>query len=163
MARFPALNRRAAALTAVLALLSAPALADVPKPEIPRGKGDKCVEPTEVMRRDHMKFILHQRDETVHRGIRTKKHSLVECINCHVPKAEDPARQVHASSPKHFCSSCHTYAAVTIDCFECHSDVPQETGVAKEDLVVPVVHGSAPALDLEQEAARMAEAGGGAE
>ena len=162
MARFSALFSWTAALAAVLALLPAPVPADAPKPEIPRGKGDKCVEPTEVMRRDHMKFILRHRDETMHRGIRTKKYSLAECINCHVPKAEDPARQVHVSSPKHFCSSCHTYAAVTIDCFECHSDVPQETGVAREDLVVPV-HGSAPALDLEQEAARMAQAGGGAE
>ncbi|MGD2056814.1 MAG: sulfur reduction protein DsrJ, partial [Gammaproteobacteria bacterium] len=40
-----------------------------------------CVEPTEEMRRNHMEYILHQRDETMHRGIRTKQYSLEECIN----------------------------------------------------------------------------------
>ena len=103
---------------------AASAWAETPLPEIPRGKGDKCVEPTDDMRKNHMNYILHQRDETVISGIRTKRHSLVECIDCHVPKAADPAKQVRADSPKHFCNSCHTYAAVTIDCFQCHADTP---------------------------------------
>ena len=106
------------------------AWAETPLPEIPRGKGDKCVEPTDDMRKNHMNYILHQRDETVISGIRTKRHSLVECIDCHVPKAADPKQQVHADNPKHFCSSCHTYAAVTIDCFQCHADSPSN-GSAK--------------------------------
>jgi hypothetical protein len=80
-----------------------------------------CVEPTADMRRNHMKYILHQRDETMHEGIRTKQHSLEECINCHVSGAPDAPR---ASSEQHFCNSCHTYAAVNIDCFECHADRP---------------------------------------
>ena len=49
-------------------------------------KGEVCVEPTEVMRKYHMDFLLHQRDKTVHQGIRTKNHSLVNCIDCHVQK-----------------------------------------------------------------------------
>jgi hypothetical protein len=81
-----------------------------------------CVEPTEDMRRNHMKYILHQRDETVHEGIRTEKFSLEECIDCHVSPAPDAPR---VSSDKHFCNSCHTYAAVNIDCFECHADQPE--------------------------------------
>jgi hypothetical protein len=80
-----------------------------------------CVEPTEDMRRNHMKYLLHQRDETVHEGIRTEKFSLEECIDCHVSSAPDAPR---VSSEKHFCNSCHTYAAVNIDCFECHADRP---------------------------------------
>jgi hypothetical protein len=68
-----------------------------------------------------MKYILHQRDETMHQGIRTKQHSLEECIDCHVSSAPDAPR---ASSEQHFCNSCHSYAAVRIDCFECHADRP---------------------------------------
>jgi len=80
-----------------------------------------CVEPTADMRRNHMKYLLHQRDETVHEGIRTKQFSLEECIDCHVSSAPDAPR---VSSEQHFCNSCHTYAAVNIDCFECHADRP---------------------------------------
>lgn len=83
-----------------------------------------CVEPTEDMRKNHMEYILHQRDETVHEGIRTRQYSLNECINCHVSDAPDAPR---VSSEEHFCNSCHTYAAVKIDCFQCHADRPVST------------------------------------
>ena len=83
-----------------------------------------CVEPTEEMRRNHMEYILHQRDETMHRGIRTRQHSLEECINCHVGDSPDAPR---VSSEEHFCNSCHSYAAVSIDCFQCHADRPERT------------------------------------
>ena len=33
-----------------------------------------------------LRFILHQRDETVHRGIRTTKYSLRGCIDCHAER-----------------------------------------------------------------------------
>jgi len=86
-----------------------------------------CVEPTAEMRRNHMNYILHQRDETMHEGVRTKQYSLVECINCHVSDAPDAPR---VSSKEHFCNSCHSYAAVSIDCFQCHADRPvKETAV----------------------------------
>ncbi|UCC56063.1 MAG: hypothetical protein JSU75_12135 [Gammaproteobacteria bacterium] len=83
-----------------------------------------CVEPVEKMRKDHMEYILHQRDETMYEGIRTRQHSLVECINCHVSDAPDAARY---GSTEHFCSSCHKYASVQIDCFQCHADRPVKT------------------------------------
>jgi hypothetical protein len=57
----------------------------------------------------------------VHEGIRTRQYSLQECINCHVSDAEDAPR---VDNEEHFCSSCHTYAAVSIDCFQCHADRP---------------------------------------
>lgn len=112
-------------------LLAVPALAGVPVPDIPKGKGDKCVEDTEFMRKNHMELILHQRDETVHKGIRTKKHSFKECINCHAVKGEDNI-PVNFKSPKHFCNSCHTYAAVKIDCFECHASRPKNATFSKQ-------------------------------
>jgi len=106
-----------------LVLFCLPAFAGVPTPDIPKGKGEKCVEETEFMRKNHMELILHQRDETVHKGIRTKKHSFKECINCHAVKGDDNV-PVSFKNPKHFCNSCHTFAAVKIDCFECHASRP---------------------------------------
>ena len=95
-------------------------------PEVPKAKArfsdtQECVEPVEDMRKNHMEYILHQRDATVHEGIRTRQHSLVECINCHVSDAPDTPR---VNSEKHFCNSCHSYASVSIDCFRCHADRP---------------------------------------
>ena len=84
-------------------------------------KGEKCVEPNDYMRRNHMKLLMHQRDETVIQGIRTKKYSLKECINCH---ASEKTGSV-ATAKEDFCVSCHSYAAVKIDCFDCHSTKPQ--------------------------------------
>ena len=93
-------------------------------PDIPEGQGTSCVEDTEFMRRNHMDLIKHQRDETVLKGVRTKKYSLKECLDCHVVYGADEIA-VTASSPSHFCRSCHDYAAVSIDCFECHASRPE--------------------------------------
>lgn len=92
-------------------------------PHVVAGKGEECVEPTPVMRRSHMDFILHQRDETVHKGIRTKQYSLKECIECHVQTDEQGA-YVPVNAPGQFCSSCHEYASVRMDCFQCHATTP---------------------------------------
>ena len=114
-------------LSALLAWADvAPAYADAPKPVIEKAvKGDQCVEPTEYMRRNHMKLLTHQRDETVHEGVRTKKYSLKECINCH---ASQQTGSVTAAKDN-FCVSCHSYAAVKIDCFDCHSSKPQASAM----------------------------------
>ena len=82
---------------------------------------ERCVEPVDVMRRDHMKFLDHQRDETVINGERDSRHSLVGCIDCHNPARED-GEAVRYGDPEHFCTECHAYASVSIDCFECHAD-----------------------------------------
>lgn len=92
----------------------------VPRPAVKIEKGGKCVEPTEEMRRNHMNMILHQRDETLRRGVRTTRHSLKGCIECH---ASPTTNSVVGKDG--FCESCHTYAAVRIDCFECHSASPR--------------------------------------
>lgn len=91
----------------------------------PSAKGDQCVEPTEIMRRDHMRFLMHQRDDTVHGGIRGAKHSLVGCIECHAQSnAQGAAIPVNAEGQ--FCQSCHSFTGVRMDCFECHAAVPAE-------------------------------------
>ena len=96
----------------------------VPKPTVEQGKGDKCVEDTEFMRKNHMKLLLHQRDETVHKGIRTKKYSLQNCIECHASQKTNSV----IGSNQNFCQSCHSYAAVKLDCFECHANKPKAAG-----------------------------------
>jgi hypothetical protein len=105
------------------ALATDTANSGVPMPVIPMGMGDACVEDTDFMRRNHMDMLKHQRDETVLRGVRTRQYSLVECINCHVVNAPD-SEAVSASDPRHFCRACHDYAAVSIDCFQCHASRP---------------------------------------
>jgi hypothetical protein len=125
-------------LAAGMLAVAGPAFADaslslapagrVPTPVIKVHKGDKCVEPTEVMRRDHMNMILHQRDETMHRGIRSSKHSLKECINCHA----DPVTN-SVLGPEGFCEACHTYAAVSMDCFSCHTPTAESKAAALGD------------------------------
>lgn len=84
---------------------------------------ESCVEPTEYMRRNHFELIEHQRDETVHGGVRSTKHSLADCVACHVGYTAE-----HQPTPiqdeGQFCSTCHRYAAVSLNCFGCHSPVP---------------------------------------
>ena len=120
------------ALAAWLALLvagttrSAPpetAASRVPVPVFETGQGDKCVEDTEFMRRNHMKLLLHQRDETVINGVRTPQYSLNNCIDCHASRKTNSV----VGSKDNFCQSCHTYAGVKLDCFECHASKPKAT------------------------------------
>ena len=110
-------------LILILFLIS-PSVAQVPKPSIPTtAKAEHCVESTAYMRRNHMELLMHQRDETMHKGIRTPKYSLQGCLNCHAVY-DQHNQPVDISSKKHFCNSCHSYAAVKIDCFECHNSKP---------------------------------------
>jgi hypothetical protein len=88
----------------------------VPLPVVNIEKGEACVAPTEEMRRDHMKMLFHQRDLTMREGIRTTRFSLKGCVDCHAS-----AKTGSVLGEEGFCSSCHAYASVKIDCFECHS------------------------------------------
>ncbi|MDH5256621.1 MAG: Hdr-like menaquinol oxidoreductase cytochrome c subunit [Gammaproteobacteria bacterium] len=103
--------------------ISLPVFADVPFPKVPQAKGKKCVEETAFMRRNHMELLMHQRDDTMRKGIRTTKHSLQGCLDCHAVY-NDENMPVTIQSEKHFCNSCHNYAAVKIDCFGCHNSKP---------------------------------------
>jgi hypothetical protein len=82
--------------------------------------GDQCVEPNDIMRRNHMTYLMHQRDETVIEGIRGKKYSLQQCINCHAT-IDPEVQEGKVRTIKPFCAECHSYAAVKIDCFACHN------------------------------------------
>ena len=100
----------------------------VPEPHLLKGKGDHCVEPTGYMRRYHMQLLKHQRNDTVYQGIRDTKYSFKKCIECHA--VPDPSgKNPNERNVKHFCFECHKYAAVWIDCFQCHaSKLPEKEG-----------------------------------
>jgi hypothetical protein len=93
----------------------------VAQPVIEAARGGQCVADPAFMRRNHMVLLKHQRDDTLRGGIRTGKYSLKACIDCHASKTTNSV----AASDTNFCQSCHTYAAVKLDCFECHTNKPQ--------------------------------------
>ena len=96
----------------------------VPLPVLVKAnRGAACVEPTPVIRRDHMKFLAHQRDDTVRKGIRGRRHSLTGCIDCHGAK-DARGQWIRIDAPGQFCASCHEYVSVKIDCFGCHAARP---------------------------------------
>jgi hypothetical protein len=49
-------------------------------------------------------------------GVRGMKTSLNGCIECHASKKTGSV----LGSNENFCQSCHTYAAVKLDCWDCH-------------------------------------------
>ena len=85
--------------------------------------GDKCVEPTDIMRAQHHIFLNKQSHDTVVDGIRTKKYSLNNCINCHIQPSAD-GTYPSVKSEEHFCSGCHIKAAAQVECFDCHASKP---------------------------------------
>jgi hypothetical protein len=93
-------------------------------PELPAAiRGETCVEPLDVMRRDHMTMLFHQRDRTMYQGERSTPHSLTGCLSCHTQKDSQGA-YIPINAPGQFCESCHSYASVKIDCFGCHATRP---------------------------------------
>ena len=124
--------RRIASLFLLLAALTG-AGAAVPVPELDVGQGGHCVNDPQVMRQNHMNFLYQQRDETVRLGIRGGKYSLAGCVDCHASKVNHSV----LGSDRNFCQGCHTYAAVKIDCFECHSSQPRALKAARREEVRP--------------------------
>jgi len=77
----------------------------------PRLKIDKpgqCVESTEWMRHNHMKMLLHVREDSVREGVRLVNKSLHGCRNCHASRED-------------FCDQCHDYVGVEPECWGCHT------------------------------------------
>jgi hypothetical protein len=98
-------------------------------PHIVSGKSkadsqEACVEPTELMRKEHYMFLLHQRDDTVIDGVRTKKHSFANCIDCHV-SYDEHGKAIPINSEGQFCQECHVKTATNITCFSCHAAEPR--------------------------------------
>jgi hypothetical protein len=98
----------------------------VPMPIHPEGKGEHCVKEIPFMRRNHMNLILHKRNLTMRQGIRTPEFSLKECVACHAKQRPDGS-YIPVDDPDQFCRSCHSYAGIQPDCFQCHATTPAPT------------------------------------
>ena len=96
--------------------LAAGAAGRVPQPSYEVDKTTTCVAPPEEIRRTHPDLLKHRRDQTVRMGLRGGKTSLETCIDCHAGKTNGAV----TGRPDAFCEACHAYAAVRLDCFECH-------------------------------------------
>jgi hypothetical protein len=95
-----------------------------PQPEIVIEQPGPCVADKDNMRRNHPDMLRHQRDKVLYEGVRGAKVSLNGCIACHASQSN---RSV-LGSRQSFCQSCHDYAAVKLDCFECHQASPGKRG-----------------------------------
>ncbi len=84
---------------------------------------EACVAPTAEMRRNHMDYLKHDRDKTVHQGIRETRYSLAECVDCHAEK-DGAGAYKPVNSEDQFCAGCHEYVAVSLTCFQCHRSTP---------------------------------------
>jgi predicted CXXCH cytochrome family protein len=84
-----------------------------------------CVAATDVMRRNHMDFLKHERDETVREGIRGVPFSLSDCVDCHASTDEN-GKSVPVNEEGEFCATCHDYVAVDLPCFQCHRTTPEK-------------------------------------
>ena len=109
------IKRTLVGLAAVLLLAPALAIAGAPKPTIKIENPGQCIASVDEMRRSHMDMLKHTRDRTMRQGIRGEKASLNECINCHASKTSGSVLGKDG-----FCQECHSYAAVKLDCWDCH-------------------------------------------
>lgn len=85
-------------------------------------------DPVSYMIRQHPELLKHKRDLTLRKGVRTSKHSLQGCVECHAAKKENNTSEIPAyhpiNAPEQFCSDCHKKVGVSLDCFECHRTKP---------------------------------------
>lgn len=94
-------------------------------PAIPKATGNPHPEGNDYMRRWHMTMMSHDRDITVYRGERGLNASLGACFECHTVR-DSAGTPVTYSDERHFCRVCHDYAAVKVDCFDCHRSTPAD-------------------------------------
>lgn len=109
------MKRMLVGLAAILLLAPVFATAGAPKPNVKIENPGQCIAPTAEMRVNHMKMLNHTRDRTLRQGIRGEKASLNGCIDCHASKTTGSVLGKDG-----FCQECHAYAAVKLDCWDCH-------------------------------------------
>jgi len=130
------MKRLFTALLVVLGLMSGQVSAGSLWPDIPKASGAPHPEGNLWMRVNHMRFLKHDRTLTVEDGNRNISFSIKACVECHQVKGAD-GQPVSVKDDRHFCRVCHDFAAVKIDCFECHNSKPAEP--AKQVLLRPEI------------------------
>ena len=101
--------------------ISTQAASRTPQLVLPKNEG-QCVEATDWMRANHPQLLVEWREDVVRGANRIYisrlsgkqfETSLTNtCLSCHENKQE-------------FCDSCHTFAGVSPNCWDCHN-APQE-------------------------------------
>ena len=120
--------------------LSAQEHSRVPGPQFELPENAKqCIRPTDFMRRNHMHLLGHKRNATMRQGIRTQDASLRACVECHA-KQDDAGKSIPVNAQGQFCSSCHEYAAVKLDCFECHRTTPENLPTSSSSNLHPQIN-----------------------
>ncbi len=90
-----------------------------PQPILP-AQEKECIAPRGYMRTSHMRLLVDWRDSVVRHGMHSYRASSGRtyamgftgtCLSagCHANKAD-------------FCDRCHNYAAVSVNCWDCHVD-----------------------------------------
>jgi len=105
----------------------------------------ECSTAKALIRRNHPDLLTHGRDKTMRQGVRARnaagdpvRFSIRGCVSCHIEKDKETGQYPKITSEKHFCAGCHKAAAVTLDCFECHSSKPdavtlKRLGIGEKD------------------------------
>jgi hypothetical protein len=89
-------------------------------PKLARPSGAKqCVAATAFMRTSHMELLLAWRDDLVRRGGR--EYVAQDGTRYRISLTTTCLGQCHGGKEE-FCDRCHTYAAVTPSCWNCHLD-----------------------------------------
>lgn len=99
-----------------------------PRPVLPKAQGETCVEPVETMRALHGAILAATNGSSSTSSL--PKHELSECVACHAQRDKAGA-YIPVDAPGQFCQSCHSYSAVSINCFSCHASTPK-AGVSKQ-------------------------------
>jgi predicted CXXCH cytochrome family protein len=121
------MTRLLSLLALLTALLGGAAVATAGSflPEVPKATGEIHPEGNDFWRKNHMDLMRHDRDLTMRQGERDVQASLGACFDCHSVKNET-GDYLTVADERHFCRSCHDFAAVRVDCFMCHRSTPGE-------------------------------------
>jgi len=124
-------------------------------PNVPKAIGNPHPEGNEYWRINHPDLLRHDRDKVLREGERKIDASIKQCVTCHAVFDED-SKPVKADSEEFFCSTCHKFAAVKIDCFSCHSSDP-DINFLKEALTQDNPNSGVPISQLEMMRAYLLE------
>lgn len=92
----------------------------------PNPSGERCIEPKDFMRAEHMRLLVRWRDEVVREGSRVFvatngrrwEKSLKTCVACH-GHADARGKSTTAAAA---CGECHGYVDAQLDCWSCHQE-----------------------------------------
>jgi hypothetical protein len=98
--------------------LSAHVTAKGPEPVLPKTQ-KQCVAPVEFMKSSHMSLLLDWRDSALREG--SRDYTTADGRHYQISLTSTCLTECHGAKAD-FCDRCHTYAAVSPPCWDCHLD-----------------------------------------